>query len=54
MITVADLESDIYKGPLFAPSSGHLASSVLSASETVLPLVMKLRRNVVMMCAGDK
>ena len=54
MITVAGLESGIYNGPGFAPTSEHLVFCVLSASETGLLLVVKLERNVVMMRAGVK
>ena len=54
MVTVAGLESGIYNGPGFDPTSGHLVFSVLSASESGLLLVVKLRRNVVMMRAGVK
>ena len=53
MITVARLESGICKDLGFAPASARLLF-VLSASETGLLLVVKLRRNVVMMCAGVK
>ena len=44
MVTVAGLESGIYNGPGFEPTSGHL----------VLLWVMKLRNNVVMMREGVK
>ena len=54
MVTVAGLESGIYGGPGFEPTSGYLVLCVLSASETGLLLVVKLERNVVMMRAGVK
>ena len=54
MVTVAGLESGIYKGPGFEPTSGHLVFCVLSASETGLLLVVKLGHNVVMMRVGVK
>ena len=44
----------IYNGLGFAPALGHLVLCVLSASETGLPLVVKLGRNVVIMLAGVK
>ena len=54
MVTVAGLESGFYNGPGFELASGHLVFCVLSASETGLLLVVKLGRNVVMMCAAVK
>ena len=44
----------ISKGPGFAPTSVLLVFCVLSVSETGLPSVMILRRNVVMLHAGVK
>ena len=54
MVTVAGLESGIYNGPGFAPTSGHLVFCVLNASETGWLLVVKQGRNVVMRRAGVK
>ena len=54
MVTVARHESCICKDPGFASASAHLVFFVLSATETGLPLVVKLGRNVVMMRAGVK
>ena len=55
MVTVARLESGICKNSWFASASAHLVFFVLSAySETGLLLVVKLKRNVVMMRAGVK
>ena len=54
MVTVAHLESGIFKDPGFTPASVHLVFFVLSASETGLLLVVKLGRTIVMMRAGVK
>ena len=51
MVTVARLESDTCKDPGFAPA---LVFFVLSASKAGLLLMVKLRRNVVMMRSGVK
>ena len=52
MVAVADFKSCIYKGLGFAWV--HLAFCVFNASETGLLLMVKLRRNVGMMCTGCK
>ena len=54
MITVAGLESGMWKDPGFAPALLHLVFFVLSASDTGLLLAVKLGRNVVMTRAGVK
>ena len=54
IVTVAHLESGICKDPGFAPALVHLVFFVLSASEAGLLLVVKLRRNAVMMRASVK
>ena len=53
-LCVVGWEVGIYKGSGFAPTSVYLVFFVLSASETGLLLVVKLRRNVVMTHAGVK
>ena len=48
------LEFGIYKDPRLAPASVHLVFCVLNAFDTGLVLVVKLKRNVVMMRACVK